>query len=435
MDAFRKFILTLLVSLFCTGASAVAVEKTNVILILADDFGYECVGANGGSSYATPHLDRLAAGGVRFEHCYAQPLCTPTRVQLMTGQYNVRNYVKFGYLDPTQTTFAHSLKDAGYATCIAGKWQLGNGPEGPARFGFDESYLWQLTRRPPRYANPGLEVNGQEVDFTKGEYGPDLISNYALDFISRHQDKPFLLYYPMTLTHAPFQPTPDSPDWNPSAIGEKINLHERHFGEMVTYLDKLVGRLVSRVDDLGIRQKTLIIFVGDNGTGYGLSSTWNNIQVPGEKSKMTDGGMRVPLIVNQPGNVPSGKVVADLVDTSDFLPTLCEVARATLPTNGILDGRSFWPQCLGLAGTPRSWIYSWYAPNKGNEVDPPREFARTHRFKLYRDGSYYEVDSASYTEQLIAGDSTSPEAAVALPLLQDALKQFQNARPAILDER
>ena len=113
---------------------------------------------------------------MRFEHCHVQPLCTPTRAQLMTGLYNVRNYGHFGALDPQATTFAHLLKKAGYATGIAGKWQLGGGFDGPKKFGFDEYCLWQLTRRPPRYANPGLEINGKEVDFKKGEYGPDVVN-------------------------------------------------------------------------------------------------------------------------------------------------------------------------------------------------------------------------------------------------------------------
>ena len=149
------------------GLAAEQAGRPNVILIMADDLGYECIGANGGTSYPTPHLDALAAGGVRFEHCYAQPLCTPTRVQLMTGQYNVRNYVRFGLLDPQQTTFAHALKEAGYATCIVGKWQLASGFEGPKHFGFDEYCLWQLTRRPPRFANPGLEINGKQKDYSQ----------------------------------------------------------------------------------------------------------------------------------------------------------------------------------------------------------------------------------------------------------------------------
>src|SRR5262249_46561825 len=147
-----------------------------------------------------------------------------------------------GELRSGETTFAQLLKQEGYATCIVGKWQLGGGFEGPKQFGFGEYCLWQLTRRPPRYANPGLEINGREENFSSGEYGPDLVSKYALDFIMTYKDRPFLLYYPMMLTHGPFQPTPDSADWDPQAIGEDVNHDKRHFGEMVSYMDKLIGK-------------------------------------------------------------------------------------------------------------------------------------------------------------------------------------------------
>ena len=143
-------------------------DKPNIILIMADDMGYECVNANGGTSYQTPHLDKLAETGIRYEHCYSQPLCTPSRVKIMTGKSNARNYVSFGVLDRKQTTFAHLLKKAGYATCIVGKWQLGKEADSPQHFGFDESCLWQHTRpardqhgRDTRYPNPHVEVNGQ----------------------------------------------------------------------------------------------------------------------------------------------------------------------------------------------------------------------------------------------------------------------------------
>ena len=178
-------------------------RRPNVILIMADDLGYETIGANGGTSYPTPNLDRLAAGGMRFTHCYVQPLCTPTRVQLMTGRYNVRNYVNFGQMDPQAVTFGNRFKEAGYLTCVAGKWQLGQDPQLPKKFGFDEHCLWQHTRRPPRYVNPGLEINGVAKDFGQGEYGPDLVNEYAIDFIKRHRERPFFLYYPMILTHGP----------------------------------------------------------------------------------------------------------------------------------------------------------------------------------------------------------------------------------------
>src|SRR5688572_13029804 len=183
-----------------------AERKPNIILIMADDFGYEAVTANGGSSYQTPHLDRLAATGARFENCHVQPLCTPTRVQLMTGIYNVRNYIEFSTLDAKATTFAHLFKAAGYVTGIAGKWQLGKAPDLPQHFGFDDALLWNHTRTPSpsRYAKPGLERNGKELNFGGESYGPTLMNDFAREFITRNRDRPFLLYYSMLLTHPPF---------------------------------------------------------------------------------------------------------------------------------------------------------------------------------------------------------------------------------------
>ena len=204
----RLSIAALLLSL-CSAAWA---GKPNIVVIMADDMGYECMSANGWTDYETPHLDRLAARGIRFTHAHSQPICTPSRVQLMTGIYNNRNYLKFGLLDPAATTFGHLLKKAGYATAVAGKWQLEGGMDAPRAFGFDEYCLWQLTRRPSRYPNPGLEVNGEEKDYTDGEYGPDLVSDFLCDFMERKKDGPFFVYYPMILPHWPYEPTPDSPD-------------------------------------------------------------------------------------------------------------------------------------------------------------------------------------------------------------------------------
>src|SRR5688572_13126349 len=156
-----------LLSIFaCSVADAQPGRRPNVILIMADDLGYETIGANGGTSYKTPNLDKLAATGVRFDRCQVLPVCTPTRVQLMTGMSNARNYIEFGLMDPKATTFGNLLKNAGYPTAIAGKWQLGRVKDLPQKFGFDEACLWQHMRRPPRYANPGLEYNGEERDFT-----------------------------------------------------------------------------------------------------------------------------------------------------------------------------------------------------------------------------------------------------------------------------
>jgi arylsulfatase A len=407
-------------------------SKPNIILILADDLGYETIGANGGTSYQTPVLDRLAATGVRFAHCYVQPLCTPTRVQLMTGRYNVRNYISFGNMDPQAVTFGNLLRQAGYATCIAGKWQLGRDIGLPKKFGFDEDCLWQHTRRPPRYANPGLEINGVEKNYANGEYGPDLVNDYALDFLTRKKDGPFFLYYPMMLTHAPYQPTPDSRDWDPQARGEQVNTKPEHFADMVAYMDKLVGRLVARLDSLGIRDNTLLLFVGDNGTGRGMRSMMGNRLVMGGKGLTTDAGMHVPLIVSWPGRITAGRVCSDLVDSTDFLPTFLQAAGVAPPSGLRLDGRSFLPQLLGAQGPPRDWVYSWYSPRQSADMTV-REFAFNQRYKLYRSGEFFDLSQDVEEKRPLMVASLNAEAAAAAKLLQRALDQFADVRPAELD--
>lgn len=430
MISIRRLVRAALAALILCCLAQSASAKPNIILIMADDFGYECVGANGSTSYQTPHLDRLAAEGVRFTHCYAQPLCTPTRVQLMTGQSNVRNYVRFGHLDPQQTTFANILKKAGYATGIVGKWQLGGGLKRPQHFGFDEYCLWQLTRRPPRYANPGLEIDGREVDFGNGEYGPDLVHKYALDFITRHKAEPFLLYYPMMLTHGPFQPTPDSRDWDPKAIGEKVNNDPSHFRDMVQHLDKHIGSLTAKLDELQLRDNTLILFVGDNGTGKPIRTEWSGRTLQGGKGSTREAGMHVPLIANWRGKIPGGRVCEDLVDTTDFLPTLCAAVGAQAPA--VVDGRSFLPQILGEKGQPREWLYCWYAPNQ-NKVDVPVIFARDHHYKLYNTGRFVKLSEDGYVEQPFEGANLSPDDKAVRQKLEGVLTQFATARPQKLE--
>ena len=405
-------------------------HKPNLILILADDFGYECVTANGGQSYQTPQLDKLAAGGVRFEQCHVQPLCTPTRVELMTGKYNVRNYFRFGVLPKTETTFATLLAKAGYATAICGKWQLGTENDLPQHFGFKESYLWQHTRRPPRYANPGLEHNGKELDFKGGEYGPKLVNDFALDFVTRHRDGPFFLYYPMILPHDPYQPTPDSPDWDPKAIGEQVNRHPKHFAEMVAYLDKMVGRLMAKLDELKIRDNTLVIFLADNGTGRSITSRFQGQPYPGGKGTTTARGTHVPLIVSWPAKIKKPAVNRDLISSVDFLPTLCEAAGVAPPAD--LDGRSFLPQLLGEKGQPREWLYCWYSPRQNADLSV-REFAFDHHYKLYRSSEFYDLTTDPFEQKPLDPDAQRGEAAQAVKKLRQVLDQYKEARPAKLD--
>lgn len=425
-----------------TACAADAPVRPNVILIMADDFGFELVGANGGTSYKTPHLDRLAQTGTRFTQCYVQPLCTPTRVQLMTGIYNVRNYIEFGTLAKDATTFGHLFRKAGYATCITGKWQLGRDFALPAHFGFDEHCLWQLTRRPERYKNPGLEVNGKEIDYSNGEYGPDIVNHYALDFVSRKKDSAFFLYYPMMLTHDPFVATPDSDDYdeskksnakaNKGARKDENSIKHRHFTDMVQYADKLIGNLVSRLDQLGLREKTLILFVGDNGTGAGMQSKMGDRVVIGGKGQTIETGMHVPLIANWPTKIPSGKVNTDLIDSTDFLPTICEAAGISVPTELKIDGRSFWTQCLGEKATPREWIYCWYSRDGSSPTK--HEFARSPHFKLYRDGRFFDVSSEDMDRKPLDVSKLKPnsDAAAAHAKLTEALARYENARPSKL---
>lgn len=416
------------------GASRSAAESgrrlPNIVFILADDIGYECLGAYGSTSYKTPNLDRLAATGVRFDRAYMQPSCSPTRVQLMTGLSNRRNYLFWARIDPGSTTFATLLKKAGYATCMAGKWQLGPELDLPKKVGFDEYCLWQHLRIPPRYANPGLEINGVPKDYNHGEYGPDLISDYILDYVERKKAEPFFLYYSMMLVHGPNQPTPDSQDYDPKAIGERVNQSAAHFVDMVAYLDKLTGKLLAKLDALGLRENTLIIFAGDNGTAKGTRSMLGDKLVIGGKGLSTDAGMHVPLIANWPGQVPAGGVCADLVDSTDYLPTLLAAAGVDVSKELKLDGRSFYPQIRGQHGNPREWIYSWYSTRKINTDDKElKECAFNHDFKLYPSGDFYDLRRDIEEKHPLKVSALDKESASAAKLLQGALDHFKDIRP------
>lgn len=372
----RILTLLLLASAAISNTSALAAQP-NVVVIMADDMGYEALSVNGSESCKTPNLDKLATGGIRFTNCFANPLCTPSRVKIMTGQYNVRNYVKFGLLDRGQSTFAHQLKQAGYTTCIAGKWQLGKKKDAPQHFGFDRSCLWQHTRSgrskqdgrtyDRRFVNPMLEINGEEKEYLSGEYAPKLCTDFICNFIDQNKTKPFLVYYPMILTHCPFDPTPDSSDWDPERLGSTtykgdLNDPQRHFRDMAAYADKMVGQIVKQLEVSGVRDNTLLIFTGDNGTDKPIVTSWNGTQVVGGKGTMTDMGTRVPMIANWPGGIKKpGRVSDDLIDFVDVMPTLCEITDAPLPDNYPNDGTSIVSIMDNEASTRiKDYVYIWY---------------------------------------------------------------------------
>ncbi|GIW98004.1 MAG: arylsulfatase [Pirellulaceae bacterium] len=394
-----------------------AADRPNIILIMADDIGWEAIGCYGAEDYTTPHLDQMADDGMRFHHCYATPLCTPSRVQIMTGKYNFRNYTHFGYLAPDERTFAHKLKEAGYHTAIAGKWQLNglanrlpghDSNQRPYEAGFDEYLLWQLTRGKgvqegggERYWSPVLEHNGRllssEDNATK--YGPDMMCEFVCDFMQRHQDGPFFIYYPMLLVHDPFVPTPRtmgqrprSHDANKAVAGER----KENFVAMVAYMDEIVGRIRAKVAELGIAHNTLILFTADNGTNRRITSTWNGMTIPGGKGLMTDMGTHVPLIAVWPDHIASGQTSDLLVDFTDVYPTLAQVAGMELHPSDPRDGISFLPTLLGHSQVGRQWVFCHYQPYWGQE---PGQFIRTQRFKLYRDGRFFDVGGGDLFEQ------------------------------------
>ncbi len=406
------------------GQGAEPARAPNVVLIMADDMGYECVRANGGESYSTPRLDRLAASGMRFTRCYSQPLCTPSRVQLMTGRYNSRNYIRFGLLDPQATTFGQLFRQAGYATCVAGKWQLSGGLQGPGHFGFDEYCLWQIDHRKSRYPNPTLEINGKVVAYAGGQYGPDIVSDYLCDFMERNKEKPFLAYYPMILPHWPFEPTPDSADWDPQAPGITKGVGEgKYFADMVAYTDKLVGKLVNKLDELGIRDNTLIMFTGDNGTYDGITSVLNGQPYRGGKSFMTEAGTHVPMIASWPGQISAGSTNPNLIDFSDFLPTMLEAAGIQSDYTVNIDGRSFVSALRGGKEPTRDWVYCWYFRNGTPQDANGGEAARTERYKLYRDGRFFDVAEDLLEKHPLTSDQLTAETKQVRDMLQGVIDQ------------
>jgi arylsulfatase A len=395
-------------------------KKPNIVFILADDLGTGNVGCYGADIFKTPNLDRLARGGIRYTHGYTAPLCGPSRALIMTGRYAFRtgatNQDATGRMKPSVETFMPKiLKPAGYVTASVGKW--GQLPFGPAEFGFDE-YLkftgsgvyWNTQDKGKNYTQ-----NGRVLSLRDREYLPDVMHNFLVDFMTRNREKPFYAYYSLSHIHAEILPTPDSAPTSKDLYSDNIG-----------YMDKLVGKLVAELERLKLRENTLIVFVGDNGTGGGYAdeSTIGGRRLSGEKGSMLEGGALVPLIVNWPGKTPVGKVSTEMIDSSDFLPTLAEVAGAKLPEKTILDGHSFAPQLQGKQGQPRDSIFiqlagQWYAREAG--------------WKLNQAGELFDMSHAPFEEPKVAADTKAPTAIAARKRLQAALDKL-NPAGGILDD-
>lgn len=390
-----------------------AVEKPNIVLIMADDLGYEVLGCYGGTSYKTPNLDKLAEDGIRFDHCYSTPKCVPSRVNIMTGRYGFRTGQKWGYIPPEEITFGQVLKSAGYTTALSGKWQLcllKDNPNHVKDKGFDENCCWAW-HEGPRYWNPLLWQNGKIREGIEDRYGPEVFTDFLTDFITRNKNKPFLAYYPMVLPH--FAKTggkyvePKGP-----------NGRYQTYAEMVSKVDEMVGRVVETLDRLKLREKTLILFTGDNGTPQKVTSKIDNRSIKGGKGSLKDSGTHVPLIANWPGKAKAGTVCDDLIDFSDFMPTLAELAGAELPKEVTIDGRSFAPQLQGKKGNPRDWIYTEW---KG------KAWIRTKQWKLYSDGRLYDMKNDSLEEQPIYPDDDSDKTSPIRKKLQTNLDNLRKS--------
>lgn len=407
-------------------------QKPNIILIMADDLGYEALACNGNDTNKTPNLDALARGGMRFTHAYSTPLCTPTRVQLMTGKYNFRNYIGFGLLKPGEKTFGHLLKAEGYVTGITGKWQLfgnarqrklagGKGGSRPETAGFDQYCLWQIDELGSRYKDPLISTS-QGNSTHKGKYGPDVFADFAVKFIESNKEKPFFLYYPMVLTHSPFQPTPDNPGFEAFDVSTKVN-DPKYFGEMVGYMDKIVGKIVDKVREAGLSKRTLIIFIGDNGTDRKIVSVMNGQQIKGDKGAPTTHGTHVPMIAFWDSVIKPGQVNDNLIDFTDFVPTLMDIAASGVPADFHTDGLSFHKQLLSKKTKVRDWVYCSYDPRWG-----PRKataWAHDKQWKLFEDGRFYNIEKDPLELKPIPDEALTSDSRKAKEKLAHALSQYK----------
>ncbi|MHC4996664.1 MAG: sulfatase-like hydrolase/transferase, partial [Planctomycetota bacterium] len=385
-----------LCGLLLIGGPSFGADRPNVLLILADDIGRELLGSYGAEGYSTPRLDRLAATGTRFETCYATPLCSPTRVMLLTGRYSFRNYTQWAHMNPSLVTVAQLLRNAGYATGFAGKWQLSGwrwgSDEQPlvVRAGFNEycsfdsAQLLEDSRDSKGNRFWGGTVYQDGRSFKLKHYGPETYSDYLVDFMRRHRDESFFAYYAMTPMHRPFHPAPTHPDAPiPGQAPPEAWLGSRgapeHFRSMLTYADRMVGKLLDELKALGLDERTLVIFAADNGTDNKVEATtirsrFRGRTIRGGKYFPTEMGAAVPLLIRWPGRVKGGVVSRALVDLTDLLPTICDAAGVGLPADGGFDGQSLLPLLAGERSTHKPFVYTWgnFEQNSKKYKEPVR---------------------------------------------------------------
>lgn len=432
----QSILLTLSVVFFNLVQLTSANEKPNVVFILIDDLSHYGVGAYGATQInstqgffdpvplATPQIDRLASEGIRANHAFAYPICEPTRVALMSGMNNSRNFLRAKALHESQITFGDIFKRAGYTTGIAGKWKQSRGSSTTSGinyvelFGWDEVHCFDLIGEGARHIAPNFVINGvlqyYNQNFNGGidpetgrrYYGPDLVNRFALNFIEENQDGPFFLYYPMLLVHDEHTPTPDTvpqeayddfqvvtyPYVTPAPYGAFQGDDRRYYPDMAAYMDKMIGRVTDKLDELNLREDTLIVVMGDNGTKQAFSYTLaDGSEFVGGKGECRANGMQVPLILSHLGTINQGNTYDGLVNITDIMPTICEAAGIEVPNGDDIDGISFWPQVIGTSTDPhREQIYTWYNANRPmTDTSKLIEFAQEIGFKRYAPDNNY----------------------------------------------
>ena len=378
-------------------AKSFPLVQPNIVFIMLDDLGKEWVHCYGSEETITPNVDRLAASGMTFMHAYSMPLCVASRATFITGQYPARHgWINdwnvplrgVGYLDPDYyPSVARVLRDAGYATAVAGKWHLNDfrdDPEVLYDFGFDEYCVWtgvesgNLDISSNRYWDPYIDTEiGSRV--YPGEFSEDIFTRFIIRFLREEPQIPKFVYYPMCLPHFPPTTVPNNP-----IAGANLQ-------SMTHYADFKSGQILSALDRFGLRNETIVFWTSDNGSPQGSRRRLNRRMVHGGKGTLGESGINVPFIANCPGLIPGGAVTGALIDFTDLLPTFADLAGAALPPHARLDGKSFAGHLLGLEPDgPRQWIMAMGGEravvSRFGRLVPARPYApravRDKRYKL-----------------------------------------------------
>jgi arylsulfatase A len=417
--------------------SIVSASQPNIILVVAEDFGYEIPSCLGGQSYQTPNIDKMATRGMHFSQAYNHPDGFPSRLAIFTGKYNFRNYPRWGLLLPEESTIANMLQDDGYKTCIVGKWQMDNGGPSILEAGFEKYRIFlpfnSDYQKARRYKSPRLYENGDYIPDaqTEGLYSEDLFYDYASKFIDSNRNNPFFLVYSSLVCGQPFVPSPDHPDyagWNPS-VDDRLRNDTSYFASNVSYLDKNIGRFMAKLDSVNLTRKTLILFVNDNATMEKIVSRFRNQTVIGNKTETNRAGTQSPCFAYWPGTI-SHKISPALIDYTDILPTLADVAGIPVPNNyGTLDGISFYDDMLGIPGVDRDWVFCHW-DNEPDDSKPVVRFINNETYKLYDEppayGRFYNIKKDVYELNNIPVEQmTNREIAIRNAFIQE-LQQLHN---------